>query len=140
MPEPIPIRKESCTACPYRRDVPSGVWAASEYEKLAGYDNETQEQPMGVFHCHATPDVICHGWATVHGRQEGAHELISLRLAAGMGLFDFAELDKVREGTPLFSSGAEACEHGKRDIENPSQEAMDVVARLSDKYERLRFR
>jgi len=139
MPEPIPIRKESCTACPYRRDVPSGVWAASEYEKLADYDLETPDQPMGVFHCHATPDVICHGWAVVHGRQEGAYSLLGLRLAAGMGLFDFAQLDDVHEGAPLFPSGAEACEHGKRDIEHPSQEALDTVARLQGKYERLRY-
>jgi hypothetical protein len=136
----MPIRKESCTACPYRRDVPSGVWAASEYEKLAEYDNETFDQPFGIFHCHATPEVICHGWTVVHGRQKGAHDLLALRMGAGMGVFSYDELEGIEEHTPLFSSGTEACEHGKRDIEHPSQEAMDTVARLGDKYERLRFR
>jgi len=136
----IDIRKESCTACPYRRDVPSGVWAASEYDKLAGYDKETPDQPMGVFHCHATPEVICHGWAVVHGRQDKGHDLLGLRLLAGMGQFDFNQLDEVKEGVPLFSSGTEACEHGKRDIANPSPEARAVVERLGNKYERLRFK
>ena len=127
------IRKESCTACPYRRDVPSGVWAASEYEKLAEYDKETGEQPVGAFHCHATPEVICHGWTVVHGRQDYAHEPLAFRL---WGI----DPTTVEEHTPLFSSGTEACEHGKRDIENPSEEAMAVVERLQGKYERLRFR
>lgn len=126
------IRKESCTACPYRRDVPSGVWAAQEYDKLAEYDAETGEQPAGAFHCHATPDVLCHGWVVVHGRQDHAHEPLAFRM---WGI----DPSTVEEGTPLFSSGAEAAEHGKRDIENPSQEAVAVVERLQGKYDRLRF-
>lgn len=125
------IRKESCTACPYRRDVPSGVWAASEYEKLAEYDKPTGDQPAGAFHCHATPEVICHGWAVVHGRQDHAHELLAARLW-------HIDTSTVEEHSPLFSSGAEACEHGKRDIANPSEEAIETVARLQGKYERLR--
>lgn len=27
-------RTEPCETCPYRRDVPSGVWSADEYRKL----------------------------------------------------------------------------------------------------------
>lgn len=124
------IRKESCTACPYRRDVPSGVWAAEEYDKLAEYDGETPYQPLGAFHCHATPEVICHGWAVVHGRQEGPHALLAARMVG-------IDPSTVEEHTPLFSSGAEAAEHGKRDIEHPSEAAMDVVERLMSKYDRL---
>jgi hypothetical protein len=127
------IRKESCTACPYRRDVPSGVWAAQEYDKLAQYDAETGEQPPGAFMCHATPDVHCHGWAVVHGRQDHAHEPLAFRFA-GINPDDIPP-----EGVPLFSSGTEACEHGKRDIKNPSEEAKAVVERLMGKYDRLRF-
>jgi hypothetical protein len=126
-----PIRSESCTACPYRRDVPSGVWAAHEYDKLAEYDGETHEQPMGAFMCHATPENLCHGWVVVHGRQDHAHEPIAFRM---WGI----DPSTVEEHTPLFSSGTEACEHGKRDIEHPSDEAREVVARLQGKYERLR--
>jgi Family of unknown function (DUF6283) len=125
------IRKESCLACPYRRDVPSGVWAASDYDKLPEYDKETFNQPPGAFMCHATPEVYCHGWVVVHGRQDHAHEPLAFRFAG-------IDPDTVEEHTPLFSSGTEACEHGKRDIENPSEEAMNVMRRLSDKYERLR--
>ncbi|WP_336794377.1 DUF6283 family protein [Gordonia malaquae] len=41
-----------CESCPYRRDVPSGVWAESEYEKLRAYDAPTGEQPVRLFLCH----------------------------------------------------------------------------------------
>jgi hypothetical protein len=132
------IRKESCQACPYRRDVPSGVWAAKEYDMLAEYDKPTGEQPHAGFHCHATPEVYCHGWAVVHGRQDQEHELLALRIAALIGMYSFDD-EPPQEHTPLFSSGTEAAEHGKRDIFNPSVEAQEVVARLSAKYERFRY-
>jgi hypothetical protein len=132
------VRKESCQVCPYRRDVPSGVWAAVEYEKLAEYDRETAQQPPSFFGCHATPEHICHGWAVVHGRQGPGHELLGLRLLAAIGEWDMSN-EIPPEGTPLFSSGGEACEHGKRDIENPSPEALRAVRRLADKYERLQW-
>ena len=126
------IRSESCMACPYRRDVPSGVWSATDYDKLPDYDKPTGEQPWAPFGCHATPEFYCHGWAVVHSRQPYDHEPLAFRLA-GIN----PETDIPPEGTPLFSSGAEAAEHGKRDIEHPSDEARAVVARLMDKYERL---
>ena len=28
------VRSQPCSSCPYRKDVPSGVWAHHEYEKL----------------------------------------------------------------------------------------------------------
>ena len=126
------VRSESCLCCPYRKDVPSGVWAAHEYDKLTDYDKPTGEQPWGPFMCHATPEVYCHGWAVVHGRQPHDREPIAFRFAG----IDPEEIPP--EGTPLFSSGAEAAEHGKRDIDNPSEEAMAVMARLQEKYDRLR--
>jgi len=135
------IRKESCTACPYRRDVPSGVWAASEYEKLAEYDRETFDQPLAAFYCHATPEVYCHGWAVVGEKvneRDHGRDLFALRLAGLQGHFNRQD-PMPQEGAPLFDSHTEACEHGKRDIEHPSQEALDTVARLQGKYERLRF-
>lgn len=126
------VRSESCQCCPYRKDVPSGVWAANEYDKLAEYDKPTGEQPVGAFACHATPEVICHGWAVVHSRQDYAHTLLAFRMFPPEG-------DIPPEGAPLFSSGTEAAEHGKRDIEHPSKEALEVCARLSRKYDRLRY-
>lgn len=43
-----------CSSCPYRRDVPSGLWGANEYAKLRDYDNPTWAQPPGIFQCHQT--------------------------------------------------------------------------------------
>jgi hypothetical protein len=127
------IRSESCSACPYRRDVPSGVWAAEEYDKLAAYDAETGWQPPGGFACHATPEVYCHGWAVVHSRRGDQHELLAFRI------WGPPDGGIPPEGAPLFSSGTEAATHGKRDILCPSPEALAVVARLMRKYERLQY-
>lgn len=56
-----------CASCPYRRDVPSGVWAPEEYEKLRRYDAPTMEQPPQVFLCHQknrdTANRVGAGWA-----------------------------------------------------------------------------
>lgn len=41
-----------CDSDPYRKDVPSGIWDASEYAKLARYDGPTANQPAGLFLCH----------------------------------------------------------------------------------------
>ncbi|MEV6909068.1 DUF6283 family protein [Amycolatopsis sp. NPDC051071] len=49
-----PPAEAPCRSCPYRRDVPSGVWDISEYEKLARYDRDTGEQPTGLFQYHLT--------------------------------------------------------------------------------------
>lgn len=54
-----------CMACPYRKDVASGVWAPEEYVKLTLYDAPTCGQPFQPFACHATPDKYCHGWGGV---------------------------------------------------------------------------
>lgn len=124
------IRKEPCSACPYRRDVPSGVWAAPEYDKLTDYDAETPYQPTAPFACHATPDHYCHGWAVVHTSRGREFDLLALRIAGFDGEIPSA-------GVPLFASGAEASEHGKADIAAPSPEAQATARRLMRKYERL---
>lgn len=36
-------RREPCSACPYRVDVPAGVWAREEYDKLDPYDLPTPD-------------------------------------------------------------------------------------------------
>jgi hypothetical protein len=53
-----------------------------------------------------------------------------------MRVRDFGEVPEA--AVPLFSSGTEAAEHGKRDIEEPSEETKDAAAKLMNKYERLR--
>lgn len=123
------IRTAPCSACPYRCDVPSGVWAAEEYDKLRLFDAPTPFQPARGFMCHATPDHFCHGWAVVHEAHSG-HELLALR---------FAGAPPIPEPTvPLFSSGCEAANHGQRDVNEPTDAAREVAARLVRKYERLR--
>lgn len=131
------IRIGSCSSCPYRRDVPSGVWAAHEYDKLIEYDRPTAEQPWAPFMCHATPDHYCHGWAACHSNRGAGYELLALRMAEAREVVSQPALPA--PDPRLFSSGVEAAEHGKRDIKHPSPAARRAVARLVRKYERLRY-
>lgn len=127
------IRSQPCSACPYRRDVPSGVWAAECYDLLPPYDAPTGEQPPNPFGCHATPGFQCHGWAVVHSNRGHEHDLLALRLLEFMG----EAIDLPLATTPMFASGAEAAEHGKAEIEHPSIIALHTAARLVSKYPRL---
>lgn len=124
------IRGEPCSACPYRRDVPSGLWAAEEYLKLVDYEGETWEQPAMAFRCHATSDFLCHGWAVV-----GGYDLLGLRVDALVSK-DTVEIPEAR--FPLFSSHHEAAMHGLRQIQRPSRAAKDMIDHLVRKYPRLR--
>src|SRR4029450_3919490 len=126
----IEVRSQPCSACPYRQDAPSGLWAHHEYEKLRDYDMPTPDQPWAYFGWHATPEFYCHGWAVVHMNRGHEYELLSLRIAP------FAP--RIPEpGVPLFGSGNEAADHGQRDIANPAPETGVVVDRLLRKYPRL---
>lgn len=125
------VRSNPCTACPYRRDVPSGVWEHHEYEKLRAYDEPTHEQPFEMFHCHATPEHLCSGWAIVHTSRGHENDLLALRCRMA-GYPDIPVTD-----IPLWSSGNEAADHGQAEIETPSTEALEVVERLLRKYPRL---
>lgn len=124
------IRREACSACPYRRDAPSGLWSAEEYEKLPPYDLETFDQPMAVFACHATPEHLCHGWAVT-----GGYKLLALRIYASTHRDEVIEIPE--PSTPLFASGTEAAEYGLRDVDAPSAEAAKVGHRLLRKNPRL---
>ena len=123
------VRKEPCSACPYRQDAPSGLWAASEYEKLEAYDRPTALQPQGWFACHSTPDHICNGWAIAHPRSL-AMRLYELR--RGPQAIPEAHV-------PMFDCGTDAAAHGKRDVDDPSPEAMEKMVQLMAKYPRLRY-
>lgn len=124
------IRAMPCEACPYRRDVPSGVWAFHEYEKLRAYDLPTPAQPYATFACHASPEAHCHGWAVVHMNRGHDHELVALRIWPQDGPIP-------QPVVPLFRSGNEAADHGQKDIEHPSPEAGVAVERLLHKHPRL---
>jgi hypothetical protein len=129
-----PPARRPCGACPYRLDVPSGVWAASEYAKLPDYDRDTPYQPTGVFQCHLTEHKgasyrICAGWAGCHDTEN----LLSLRIAVSAGLItpETAEATCDYESpVPLFASGAEAAAHGIRDLANPSAAACAAANKI----------
>lgn len=125
--------KVPCKSCPYRKDVPSGVWAAEEYDKLPSYDGEIVEQLMkggtGLFLCHQQNNALCSGWLGCHG----PGNLVALRLHHEHVQ---PEVFEYESPIPLFSSGAEAAEHGKRDIDSTSARADRVINSLLKKRSR----
>jgi len=127
------IAKAPCKSCPYRCDVPSGVWAEHEYEKLPRYDGEIAEQVFngawGVFDCHQRDGNLCAGWVACHG----ADNLLAFRMTRE----EIApEVWGYESPVPVFKSGEEAAAHGLRDIENPGVWAQSMINRLMRKLER----
>lgn len=118
--------KRPCGSCPYRRDVPSGVWDASEYAKLIEYDRPTGEQPTGVFLCHQCDGCLCGGWLQAHD----AYDLLSLRFAFMQRLADPADVLDYTSDVPCFDSGAQAATHGLADIDNPGPAALELMRKL----------
>jgi hypothetical protein len=112
--------------------VPSGVWAAEEYEKLPLYDADTPDQPMAAFYCHQQDGRLCAGWV-------GCHDMINnlgLRVGASMGQLSVEEYQAAVEYTtpvPLWSSGTEACAHGLARIADPEPKAHKVIDKLTRK-------
>lgn len=125
------VRARPCSACPYRRDVPSGVWAPEEYDKLRDYDAPTMNQPFAGFSCHATPEFYCHGWARVHSSRGHAFELLALRL-------DPPQAWPPDSGVPMFDSAQEAADWGQRDAADPGAAALAAMDKLTRQHERLR--
>lgn len=125
-----PPAKNPCGSCPYRQDVPSGIWHESEYTKLPNYDLPTQEQPLGVFGCHQNNGCACSGWVAVHDMKNN----LALRVSFGMGHIDNPDafLDYSTD-VPLFASGQEAADHGMRDILNPDETARKKMRKLLEK-------
>lgn len=119
-----------CESCPYRRDVPSGVWSAEEYEKLPAYDRDTWAQPGALFQCHQHDQEdggarLCAGWVACHGQ-----ELLSLRLAIARDHVDPSVMDYTTD-VEVFDSGTEAAAHGMKEIENISDDARRVINKIS---------
>lgn len=114
-----------CGTCPYRRDVPSGVWDASEYAKLPAYDGGTGEQAakgaFGLFFCHQNDGRLCAGWIGCHD----VDHLFAVRLhGVDPSAFDY------ESPVPLFASGAEAAAHGLADVAEPSEAARHAIGKL----------
>lgn len=127
-----PPAKNPCGSCPYRQDVPSGVWAAEEYEKLPLYDLPTPEQPMAMFACHQQDGRACAGWVGTHDMTQS----LSLRMGISLGTVAPGDVDDFLDyatTTPLFCSGEEAAEHGMRDIDRPGEKAKRTVEKLTKK-------
>lgn len=117
-----------CGSCPYRRDVPAGVWHASEYEKLRRYDGGTVEQLIaggtGLFFCHQNDGHLCAGWVGCHDMGEA----VAVRLSpVDPSTFTY------ESPIPLFGSGAEAAEHGLSGVADPDEKARTAIAKLAGK-------
>lgn len=124
-----PPAQNPCGSCPYRRDVPSGVWEASEYRKLPGFDNETGEQPPNVFLCHRQDGRACAGWVAVHDMNES----LGMRLAQAMGLVADEDLEAFftySTDVPMFKTGSEAARHGMAKILDPDADARRIIDKL----------
>lgn len=132
MAKPLKVEARPCSTCPYRRDVPSGLWAEHEYEKLPAYDDGGSPPALGIFLCHHSglgkEETVCRGWLTV------AAESPAARLATLTGAVTneqrFAPVD-----VPLYSSGAEAAEAGLAEIADPGPQARVMIDRLGRKRE-----
>lgn len=130
MSDPIrPPAPRPCGSCPYRRDVPSGVWAEEEYDRLPPYDNETGYQPANVFMCHQQDGRLCAGWCGTHDMAEN----LGMRIAEVTGAVTPEDLDAIIDYTtdvPLFESGAAAAEHGMAELSAPSERAVKTIVKL----------
>lgn len=127
-----PPAPNPCGSCPYRRDVPSGVWSEEEYDKLPEFDEPTAFQPPAVFACHQQDGRLCAGWTACHDMRES----LGLRIASMAGVISAEALDEILEyetPVPLFASGAEAAAHGLAEVLAPGEEACKVVAKLERK-------
>lgn len=121
------VRKNPCPSCPYRKDCPSGLWAAEEYQKLREYDGDMGEQALAgahaAFHCHNTPEQLCAGWVATHGPDN----LLSLRLYAHRvdpSVWTYTTT------VELHNSGRAAYEHGMRDYETPGPEVREAIVKI----------
>jgi hypothetical protein len=128
MPEKLTARPSPCASCPYRCDVPSGIWAKKEYEKLRSYDGEITDQAVagahGLFFCHQSDGKLCAGWAGCHDM----HDTFAARLHASQldgSVWDY------ESPVPLFASGNEAADHGEREIESPPDAARSAIRKIT---------
>lgn len=129
---PATCARTPCTSCPYRRDVPSGVWHAEEYLSLLRYDADIPGQCLNgaasAFDCHRQTGKLCAGWIGAHG----AENLAALHLLRSVAPAVWDYKSPVR----LFRSGAAAAKHGVRDIVKPGARARALIAKLTALQER----
>lgn len=136
----LAVPKRPCSSCPYLKSTPPGVWDPSEYEKLAGYDEQTwdpdthtllgpEETNLSTFLCHHSPatgvDAVCRGWLHVHEHST------AVRIGMAFGSIPLPPYEPF-EGE-CYASGAEARDAGT--VIGPPDEAAQ---RVIDKVERSR--
>lgn len=128
----ITARPSPCASCPYRRNVPSGVWAAEEYDKLRSYDGDMAQQlergGLAVFLCHQNGtdgNQACSGWL---GHREPS-EMLAVRLGISAGHLDPA-CAEYTTSVELFGSGDAAAQHGEHEIEQPSGDAAATISKI----------
>lgn len=120
-------RRNPCASCPFRRDVPSGIWHPDEYAKLPRYDGEIHEQQaMNVFTCHQGSGDVCSGWL---GHRNHPTDLLAVRLGLIRGSLD-PSCAEYTTTVPLFESGADAAAHGERDVPAPSRDAAQAIKKI----------
>lgn len=127
-----PPKKNPCGSCPYRKDVPSGVWHLSEYLKLITFDRPTAEQPPAVFNCHQQDDTLCSGWVGCHPMEDS----LGLKIALVSGFItpdDFQTCVDYVSPAPLFDTGTDAAVHGMRNLNDPDEQAHRVMDKLKKK-------
>lgn len=125
-----PPAPNPCGTCPYRTDVPSGIWDASEYAKLTAYDADTPEQPYGLFLCHQINGHVCGGWAACHDMTQS----LGVRMAVISGHITPETAEAIADYTttvPVFPTGQAAADHGLTDQENPSPEAERAIDKIT---------
>ncbi|WP_226773286.1 DUF6283 family protein [Arthrobacter sp. ES1] len=124
-------RKSPCGSCPYRTQVPSGIWDETEYQKLAAYDGEIHEQSAtAVFMCHQPAEGhVCSGWL---GHRQHPEDLLAVRLGIIRGDLDQTCLEYTTD-VPLFESGAAAAEHGMKQFLDPQADARSVISKITRK-------
>lgn len=128
MPDPDDLPRPSkapCGTCPYRQDVPAGIWSADEYVTLPPYDGETWEQAANgghaLFYCHQNDGKLCAGWVGCHDTQH----LLAMRLhRVHPSTYDY------ESPVPLFDSGAAAAAHGLSGVADPGPEAQAAIRKL----------
>jgi len=116
----LPVNPEPCATCPYRKDVPSGIWHKTEYEKLREYDN-LENPALALFLCHQSPDRACKGWVM--------QDCIAVRLAVIWGELNPATCFSEPK-VPLYRTGNEAADAGERGISKPNKEARKAIDKL----------
>lgn len=124
-----PPAPRPCASCPYRVDVPSGIWHPDEYAKLPTYDEPTPFQPHGVFLCHQVNGHACAGWAGCHDMTDSLAVRLAF-LSGDLSSGDFNDLCEYTTDVALFVTGREAAKHGMREIEHPTPDAARTMNKI----------